>query len=33
VFDPKRRIHWVAAIIIAVILIMILGVASTASGP
>jgi hypothetical protein len=32
VFDPKNRIHWVAAIIIAVILILILGVASTASG-
>lgn len=32
VFDPKNRIHWVAAIIIAVILILILGVASTGSG-
>jgi TonB family protein len=32
VFDPKNRIHWVAAIIIAIILILILGVASTASG-
>jgi hypothetical protein len=26
-----RRIHWIAAIVIAVILILILGVASTAS--
>jgi len=32
VFDPKNRIHWVAAIVIAIILILILGVASTASG-
>jgi TonB family protein len=32
VFDPKNRIHWVGAIIIAIILILILGVASTASG-
>jgi len=32
VFDPKNRIHWVAAIVIAVILILILGVASTAVG-
>jgi hypothetical protein len=32
VFDPKNRIHWVGAIIIAVILILILGVASTAAG-
>ena len=31
-FDPKNRIHWVAAIILAVILILILGVASTGSG-
>jgi hypothetical protein len=31
VFEPKRRIHWIAAIVIAVILILILGVASTAS--
>lgn len=31
-FDPKNRIHWVGAIIIAIILILILGVASTASG-
>ncbi len=31
-FDPKNRIHWVAAIVIAIILILILGVASTASG-
>jgi len=32
VFDPKNRIHWVGAIILAVILILILGVASTGSG-
>jgi hypothetical protein len=32
VFDPKNRIHWVGAIIIAIILILILGVASTATG-
>ena len=31
-FDPKNRIHWVGAIIIAIILILILGVASTAAG-
>lgn len=31
-FDPKNRIHWVGAIVIAIILILILGVASTASG-
>lgn len=31
-FDPKNRIHWVAAIIIALILILIFGVASTAAG-
>jgi hypothetical protein len=29
-FDPKNRIHWVAAIVIAVLLILILGVASSA---
>lgn len=27
-FDPKNRIHWVAAILIAIILILILGVTS-----
>ncbi len=32
VFDPKNRIHWLAVIVIAVILILILGVTSTASG-
>ena len=31
VFDPKNRIHWVAAIVIAIILILILGVTSAAS--
>jgi len=30
VFDPKNHIHWVAAILIAVILILILGAASPA---
>jgi hypothetical protein len=28
VFDPKNRIHWVAVIVIAIILILILGVTS-----
>jgi len=32
VFDPKNRIHWVAAIVILAILILILGVTATASG-
>ena len=32
VFDPKNRIHWLAVIVIAIILILILGVTSTASG-
>ncbi len=31
-FDPKNRIHWLAVIVIAIILILILGVTSTASG-
>ncbi|MDP2471850.1 MAG: hypothetical protein Q8W45_07475 [Candidatus Palauibacterales bacterium] len=31
-FDPKNRIHWVAAIVILAILILILGVTATASG-
>jgi hypothetical protein len=29
VFDPKNRIHWLAVIVIAIILILILGVTST----
>jgi len=32
VFDPKNRIHWVAVIVISIILILILGVTSTGSG-
>jgi hypothetical protein len=28
VFDPKNRIHWLAVIVIAIILILILGVTS-----
>jgi hypothetical protein len=28
VFDPKNRIHWVAVIVIAIILILIIGVTS-----
>jgi len=32
VFDPKNRIHWLAVIVIAIILILILGVTSTAAG-
>ncbi len=31
-FDPKNRIHWLAVIVIAIFLILILGVTSTASG-
>jgi hypothetical protein len=31
-FDPKNHIHWVAAILIAVILVLILAVASPAAG-
>ena len=31
VFDPKNRIHWLAVIVIAIILILIFGVTSTAS--
>jgi hypothetical protein len=31
VFEPKRRIHWIAALVIALILILILGVASLAT--
>lgn len=27
-FDPKNRIHWLAVIVIAIILILILGVTS-----
>jgi hypothetical protein len=30
VFDPKNRIHWLAVIVIAIILILILGVTTTA---
>lgn len=30
-FDPKNRIHWVAVILIAIILILILGVTSAAA--
>jgi hypothetical protein len=29
VFDPKNRIHWLAAIVIAIILILLFGVTSS----
>jgi hypothetical protein len=32
VFDPKNRIHWLAVIVIAIILVLILGVTSAGSG-